>query len=215
MPPITTVASGRCTSAPGPVASAIGTNPSEATRAVIKTGTEPRQRALLDSLKKRTAFVAQTLDEVDDDKAIEHCHAGQGDKADASADRHRNIAQQKRCHAAGQRKRNAAEDQCSVGSRPEAQEQQQEDQHQGDGNDNRQPPCCGHKLFELTAPADPVAGWEFDLLCDLTLRIGDKRSEIALSHIRGDNNAPLAILRGLIWLGPGATSISATEASGV
>ena len=37
-PPMTTVASGRCTSAPAPVAIAIGTNPSEATRAVINTG---------------------------------------------------------------------------------------------------------------------------------------------------------------------------------
>ena len=38
MPPMTTVARGRCTSAPVPVASAIGTKPSEATSAVIKTG---------------------------------------------------------------------------------------------------------------------------------------------------------------------------------
>ena len=37
-PPMTTVASGLCTSAPVPVPIAIGTNPSEATRAVIRTG---------------------------------------------------------------------------------------------------------------------------------------------------------------------------------
>jgi hypothetical protein len=37
-PPITTVASGLCTSAPVPVASAMGTKPSEATRAVMTTG---------------------------------------------------------------------------------------------------------------------------------------------------------------------------------
>jgi hypothetical protein len=37
-PPITTVAIGRCTSAPVPVASAIGTNPRDATSAVIATG---------------------------------------------------------------------------------------------------------------------------------------------------------------------------------
>ena len=35
---MTTVASGRCTSAPVPVASAIGTKPSDATSAVISTG---------------------------------------------------------------------------------------------------------------------------------------------------------------------------------
>ena len=37
-PPITTVASGRCTSAPAEVAIAIGTKPSEATSPVRKTG---------------------------------------------------------------------------------------------------------------------------------------------------------------------------------
>ena len=38
MPPITTVASGRCTSDPAPTLSAIGRKPSEATSAVISTG---------------------------------------------------------------------------------------------------------------------------------------------------------------------------------
>ena len=38
IPPITTVANGRCTSAPVPVAIAIGKNPNEATSAVISTG---------------------------------------------------------------------------------------------------------------------------------------------------------------------------------
>ena len=38
MPPITTVASGLCTSAPVPVFSAIGINPRLATSAVINTG---------------------------------------------------------------------------------------------------------------------------------------------------------------------------------
>ena len=38
MPPITTVAKGRWTSAPVPVAKAIGIKPREATNAVIKTG---------------------------------------------------------------------------------------------------------------------------------------------------------------------------------
>ena len=38
MPPITTVASGRCTSAPIPVANAIGIKPKDATKAVITIG---------------------------------------------------------------------------------------------------------------------------------------------------------------------------------
>ena len=38
IPPMTTVASGRCTSEPIPVLSAIGTKPSDATSAVVNTG---------------------------------------------------------------------------------------------------------------------------------------------------------------------------------
>lgn len=41
-PLITTVANGRCTSAPAPVANAIGTKPSDATNAVIETGRRRR-----------------------------------------------------------------------------------------------------------------------------------------------------------------------------
>ena len=37
-PPITTVANGRCTSAPAPLLTAIGRKPKEATKAVINTG---------------------------------------------------------------------------------------------------------------------------------------------------------------------------------
>ena len=43
-PPITTVASGFCTSAPEPLLNAIGKNPKDATNAVIKTG---RKRVLV------------------------------------------------------------------------------------------------------------------------------------------------------------------------
>jgi len=45
-PPMTTVASGRCTSAPGEVESAMGRNPSDATRAVIRTGRRRSSAAL-------------------------------------------------------------------------------------------------------------------------------------------------------------------------
>ena len=53
-PPITTVANGLCTSAPSPVLSAIGKNPSEATDAVINTG---RKRVLVPIITIRFRFV--------------------------------------------------------------------------------------------------------------------------------------------------------------
>ena len=58
MPPMTTVASGRCTSAPTPVLNAIGTKPSEATSAVISTGRSRVRAPVDDGLVERLAFVA-------------------------------------------------------------------------------------------------------------------------------------------------------------
>ena len=59
MPPMTTVASGRCTSAPAPVASAIGTKPSEATSAVISTGRSRVSAPSRTASSSGPAFVAQ------------------------------------------------------------------------------------------------------------------------------------------------------------
>lgn len=52
-PPITTVANGRCTSAPDPLLNAIGKKPKEATKAVIKTG---RKRVFVPIKTKRVVF---------------------------------------------------------------------------------------------------------------------------------------------------------------
>ena len=54
-PPITTVANGRCTSAPAPLLNAMGKNPSEATAAVINTG---RKRILVPC--NTTCFISAT-----------------------------------------------------------------------------------------------------------------------------------------------------------
>ena len=57
-PPITTVAKGRCTSAPAPLLSAIGIKPREATAAVINTG---RKRLSPPSITILTMFLIPDL----------------------------------------------------------------------------------------------------------------------------------------------------------
>ena len=76
---MTTVASGLCTSAPVPVASAMGTKPSEATSAVMSTG---RSRVSTRRLLQRLAPRAQLVDEAHHDEAVQDCDAGQRDEAD-------------------------------------------------------------------------------------------------------------------------------------
>jgi hypothetical protein len=58
-----------------PVATAIGTNPSEATSAVITTGRRARQRTPTDGFMRRHAFVDELPDECQHDEAIEHRNA--------------------------------------------------------------------------------------------------------------------------------------------
>ena len=92
-PPMTTVASGRCTSAPMPVLNAIGTKPRLATSVVISTGRSRVRAACRDGLVQRQALVAQLADVGDQDHVVEHRHAGQGDEADGGRDRERHVAQ--------------------------------------------------------------------------------------------------------------------------
>jgi hypothetical protein len=85
IPPITTVASGRCTSAPAPVAIAIGTKPRDATSAVIKTDAAGSTH-LPDRIDQCMSFPSEFFDERDDNQTVEDCHAGESDEADPGAD---------------------------------------------------------------------------------------------------------------------------------
>ena len=80
MPPITTVASGRCTSTPVPVFNAIGTKPRLATSAVINTG---RKRIIapwiMDSVN--CGFMPKLANKSEHHQTIEHRHPGKCDKA--------------------------------------------------------------------------------------------------------------------------------------
>ena len=81
---MTTVASGRCTPAPAPVDTAIGTNPSAATSA----GSHPDQRRLADGGGRGQAvFPFQFSDVGHQHHAVQHRDPDQSDEADARRDR--------------------------------------------------------------------------------------------------------------------------------
>ena len=73
---MTTVASGRCTSAPEPVEKAIGTNPRLATIVVISTG-RSRVIAASSTACSRVRPRCWSLPDVaDENHVVEHGHAG-------------------------------------------------------------------------------------------------------------------------------------------
>ncbi len=49
-------------------------------------------------------------------------------------------------------------------------------------------------MLELAAPPNPIAGGQLDLVHDLLLGVGDERTEVAASHIRGHHSPALAVL---------------------
>ena len=85
MPPMTTVASGRWTSAPLPVARAIGTKPEGRHQGRRQHRAQPGHGAP-GIASAGDALGDELVDECDHDQAVQDGHAGQGDEADAGGD---------------------------------------------------------------------------------------------------------------------------------
>ena len=92
MPPITTVASGLCTSAPVPVFSAMGRKPKLATSAIINTGRSFVNVPFNDGLINSHSLRPQVADARHDHQTFEYRHAREGNEADPGRDGQRYIA---------------------------------------------------------------------------------------------------------------------------
>ena len=97
---MTTVASGRWTSAPAPWEKAIGTNPRLATSPVIRIGRSRAIEASWTASRTGDALLDQLADRRDEHQAVEHRDARQGDEADARRDAEVQPAEPERQHAA-------------------------------------------------------------------------------------------------------------------
>jgi hypothetical protein len=104
-PPITTIASGRCISDPGPVANSSGTSPSAAIDAVSSTGRSRRCAPLTTTSEHVHAGRPQLVEIADQHDPVQHRDAEQRDETDRS--RHRQIfaGQAQREDAADHRER--------------------------------------------------------------------------------------------------------------
>ncbi len=97
---MTTVANGRCTSAPAPLLRAMGRKPSEATLAVISTGRRRLAVPMPDPLcDVQQPFLPQVLELADEHDAVEHRHTEQGDEAHTRRDAERHAPSCQREHA--------------------------------------------------------------------------------------------------------------------
>ncbi len=108
MPPITTVASGRCTSAPVPVAMRHRKESERRDERGHQDGPQAGAASLENRVLDRPAVVRELAHERHHDEPVQHGHARERDEADRRGDRDRHAARQKRQDAAGQRERHAA-----------------------------------------------------------------------------------------------------------
>jgi hypothetical protein len=123
MPPMTTEASGFCTSEPIPLESIIGRNPKTSTSAVIITGRRRRRAAL-------HSFPPQLVDVAHQDDAVHDRDARQGDEPDAGRDAERQPVAHQPEHAAHQRHRHAEEHDDGLRNVLEHRKNHHEDQKQ-------------------------------------------------------------------------------------
>ena len=124
-PPITTVASGRWTSDPAPVLSAIGTKPSAATSAVISTGLRRVAAAWVTASPSGWPLGPQLVDCGDQHDAVQHGHAEQRDETDRGREVEREPADPQRGDAADQRERHVEDHERRLSRLAERRKEQQ------------------------------------------------------------------------------------------
>ena len=152
MPPITTVARGRWTSAPARVESAIGTKPTAATSAVVSTGrstaTAPpvtgSPPAASGRSRARTSLAMTT--------PLSTATPATAMKPTAAGIENGRLAQPQREHAADERERRAGEHRDRVAHVAEHQEQHPEDDAERQRNHEQQAIARAGEVLELAAP---------------------------------------------------------------
>ena len=163
MPPMTTVASGRCTSAPALVDSAIGIKPKAATAAVISDRTQSCKRSFDHSSAKITTFFAQLIEIADHHDSVQTATPLNAIKPTAAE-----MLNGIRAATARKRPRNcqgnAGIDQQRLAHAAEGHKDQDEDEHQRRGHDKRQSRLGFAKILELSTKLERVSFRQFDVL---------------------------------------------------
>ena len=153
---MTTVASGRCTSPPACVDSAIGKKPMAATSAVVNTG---RITATAPSMNgSGSPRARRPLDLARGHHAVEHRDAAQRDEADRRRQRERHAAQAEPDDAADERQRHAGEHRRHRAQLAEHEEQHGEDDPERHRHHDEQAILGAIEVGELPRPLEVIAG---------------------------------------------------------
>src|SRR5205823_6134952 len=156
-------------------------------------GTKPSNRAEANRFFEWMAFVTKPRDERNHDHAVEDGDTGKRNETNASGNRKGQTAKPKRENSAGQRERDASVNEKRFLDVAEGHEEKRENQSQCEGHDDFQTRRGGLQLFKLSSPAEPVTRWDLHFVAHGTLRVRNKRAEIATAHVARNRYDPLAI----------------------
>ena len=150
-PPITTIASGRWISEPGPLANSSGTRPIAAMLAVMSTG-RSRRCAPRTTISAAARLALQLVEIRDHHDTVQHRDAEQRDEAHGR--RHGQVLPrgQEREHAADERERYVRQHEQRLAQRSEHREQQHEHEPERDRHHQREPRGGPLLVLELPAP---------------------------------------------------------------
>src|SRR5438094_7999286 len=157
-------------------------------------GTKPSNRAEANRFFQWMAFLSKSRNERNHDHAVEDSDTGKRNETNAGGNGKRQTAQPKRENSAGQRQRHASVNEQRIFDVTEGHEEKRENQSQCEGHDHFQTRGRGLQLFELSAPAEPVTRWDSHFIAHGTLRVRNKRAEIAPAHVARNSNDSLPIL---------------------
>ena len=157
-------------------------------------GTQQVGRAVRNDAAGREAvrrLVAQGVEMVDHQDAVQYRHAEQGDESHTGRDAERKSPQPQGQNAADERQRHGREDHQRIGHALEGEEEQQQDQHQCHGNHDEQRANGVLKVLELAAVLEIVARLEPNIPVD---GLADARHDllnIRVADIHADYHAAL------------------------
>src|SRR5713101_393381 len=139
-------------------------------------------------------FLSKPRDERNHDHAVEDGDTGKRDETNTGGNGKRQTTQPKRENSAGQRQRHTGVNEQRIFDVAERHEEKRENQSQREWHNHSQTFGGGLQLFKLSAPPEPIAWRNLHFIGHRTLRVRDKRAEIAPAHVARHSDDALAIL---------------------
>src|SRR5690554_3340886 len=197
-PPITTVANGRCTSAPAP-----GNSHGEESHRRRSRGEQHRPKPVGRSFFHQFVVVVVALFfkvfvVLNQNDSVQNRNSEQGDESDPGGNTERHIAEPEDEYSSHRRQGDGRKDQQRVAHGVKSEVQQHENQQQSDRHGDKQTVDGALHVFELTTVAYAVPRRQGDVFIDQRSHVVDHRLQIAVPHVDAHHHPPSSVVPGYL-----------------